>query len=358
MKQGDLVVRKSYGGDVIFKIQQLYASQAQLKGVQFRLAADSPIADLEPISSSHFLQQEQAMEAKAHETVRQLSELHRLRSEAGPMRQLAKRRDQYSYFEMPGKVLHLDGDPLYLRKCMALYRELRIPAEGLYVPEVNMAETVNRLLPQIRPDILVLTGHDGLLKPPVLSPHGHLIPETGSPATVYMNGQDMRSAPRPQRNVPPQPQAEREREAQLLWRNNHAHNLSHYKNSHHFVNAVKAARQFERNRDTLVIVAGACQSHFEALLQAGANYASSPGRVLIHALDPLYIAARIAYTSIKDTVHTLDVIQHTHSGLDGLGGIETRGCHRIGLPRLKMPAVGEAPLPIQAPSQMQMRAQG
>ena len=34
----------------------------------------------------------------------------------------------------------------------------------------------------------------------------------------------------------------------------------------------------------LIIVAGACQSHFEALLQAGANFASSPGSVLIHAL--------------------------------------------------------------------------
>jgi spore coat assembly protein len=55
---------------------------------------------------------------------------------------------------------------------------------------------------------------------------------------------------------------------------------------------------------------------------------------LIHALDPLYIAAKVSFTSIKDTVQMKDVIQHTMSGLEGLGGMETRGSHRMGLPGL------------------------
>src|SRR5690606_23450113 len=102
-----------------------------------------------------------------------------------------------------------------------------------------------------------------------------------------------------------------------------------------FVNAVKIARQYERNRDALAVIAGACQSHFEALLQAGANFASSPARILIHYLDPVYVAAKVAFTSIRDTVNIYSVIRHTVSGLDGLGGIETKGSHRVGLPRLE-----------------------
>lgn len=34
MKQGDLVTRKSYGGDVIFKIQDIKMRQAILRGVE------------------------------------------------------------------------------------------------------------------------------------------------------------------------------------------------------------------------------------------------------------------------------------------------------------------------------------
>jgi len=139
-------------------------------------------------------------------------------------------------------------------------------------------------LPVVKPDIVVITGHDGVLKS------------------------------RPTSDL---------------------YNLTSYKNSKYFVEAIQMARQYERNFDTLTIVAGACQSHFEALLQAGANFASSPGRVLIHALDPVYIAAKASLTSIRDTIQITDVLNHTISGAQGVGGIETRGSYRIGLPKLK-----------------------
>ncbi|WP_039785206.1 sporulation peptidase YabG, partial [Paenibacillus riograndensis] len=80
---------------------------------------------------------------------------------------------------------------------------------------------------------------------------------------------------------------------------------------------------------------GPCQSHFEALLGAGANFASSPGRILIHALDPVYIAAKASFTSIRDSVSLGDVLNNTISGSQGMGGIETRGSFRIGMPRLQ-----------------------
>jgi spore coat assemly protein len=275
MRLGDLVVRKSYGGDVLFKIQELTAQKAQLKGIEYRLLADAPIDDLSAIQGDPF-GIDPAVRLKTAEAMRSIEHYRKHRY---------KETSSQSYFEVPGKVLHLDGDPMYLRKSMNLYHELRVPAEGFYVPEADMSEALARLLPLKQPDILVLTGHDGILK-------DH--------------------------------------------KDSDLHNLMSYKNSHNFVRAVQTAREFERNRDALVIIAGACQSFFEALLQAGANFASSPARVLIHALDPLYIAAKVSFTSIKETVQMLDIIKHTMSGLEGLGGMETRGSYRIGLPGLNM----------------------
>lgn len=281
MKQGDLVVRKSYGGDVMFKIQDFSYQTALLRGVDYRLLADASIADLHPAPEARIAEHEAAMDKRYSEVRTAVAREDHPGKQA---RSSSKGSRSQPYFEVPGKVLHLDGDPNYLRKSMGLYGELRVPAEGLYVPEANMADALVRLLPQVKPDIVVITGHDGILK--------------------ERKDGDMQS-------------------------------LDSYKNSQNFVNAVRAARQYERNRDTLVIIAGACQSHFEALLQAGANYASSPGRVLIHALDPLYIAAKVSFTSIKETVQMQEIMEHTMSGLEGLGGIETRGCYRLGIPRLK-----------------------
>lgn len=287
MKQGELVVRKSYGGDVIFKIAALEASRAVLKGVDFRLLADSPVADLQPVQGTRPLQQHYT-QMKVNESLRELAryriwQREKRQNELGGAEQVP-----HAYFEMPGKVLHLDGDPTYLRKSMALYGEFRVPAEGYFVSEPNMAYALYRLLPQVKPDILVITGHDGLLK--------HI-------------------------------------------KNRNIHDLNSYKNSHNFVNAIHTAREYDRDLDSLTIVAGACQSHFEALLKAGANFASSPARVLIHALDPSCIAIKTAYTSARETVNIVDVIRNTISGFDGVGGVESKGSYRLGLPKLNTPSM-------------------
>ena len=34
------------------------------------------------------------------------------------------------YFEVPGKVLHLDGDGNYMKKSMQLYTQMSVPAHG------------------------------------------------------------------------------------------------------------------------------------------------------------------------------------------------------------------------------------
>lgn len=96
---------------------------------------------------------------------------------------------------------------------------------------------------------------------------------------------------------------------------------------------MKIARTFEKNLDDLIIFAGACQSYYEALLEAGANFASSPRRVLIHAYDPVFVMEKIAYTSIFDPIALKEIIAGTITGFDGIGGLETRGKYRLGVPK-------------------------
>ncbi|GIP01420.1 sporulation peptidase YabG [Paenibacillus lautus] len=288
MNLGDLVVRKSYGGDVTFRVEGMRQNNnIVIKGTEFRLLADAPVDDLVTVPHPTLSERTKQAQIKANESLDRLQKHRQEQSE----RQLASLRNieggqlaDKGYFDVPGKVLHLDGDPQYLKKSLTLYNQLRVPAEGHYINESGMADSLYRLLPRVRPDIVVITGHDGVLK-------------RRQPYDLY--------------------------------------SLDSYKNSHNFVTAIQVARQYERNLDSLIIVAGACQSHFEALLQAGANFASSPGRILIHALDPVYVAAKAAYTSVRDTVNIHDVVHHTISGSQGVGGIETRGSYRIGLPKLQ-----------------------
>ncbi|HLS08112.1 sporulation peptidase YabG, partial [Lentibacillus sp.] len=108
--------------------------------------------------------------------------------------------------------------------------------------------------------------------------------------------------------------------------------LRAYRHSKYFTETVKAIRQKNPRLDDLVIFAGACQSHFESLIRAGANFASSPSRINIHALDPVYIAAKIAYTPFMEKVGVWDALRNTLTGEKGMGGVETRGLLRTGLP--------------------------
>ena len=99
-------------------------------------------------------------------------------------------------------------------------------------------------------------------------------------------------------------------------------NLYNYKNSKYFIETVKEARRYEREHAAeLAIFAGACESYFEALIMAGANFASSPARILIDFLDPLVIAEKIATTDEIDYITIRDVEKRLRDGRRGVGGV-------------------------------------
>jgi len=60
-------------------------------------------------------------------------------------------------------------------------------------------------------------------------------------------------------------------------------------------------------------------------MKSGANFASSPGRILIHCLDPAIVCERVALTSNTKYVIPEQAIRLTQSGSKGIGGIKTKG---------------------------------
>lgn len=261
---------------------------ALLRGINVRLLADAPLDDLELQPAEEVLRYRHTDIQKHSCCIRRIIRRREVERDMLLYRgeELRSRKndnrdglDGEGFFESPGRVLHIDGDEEYLDKCIYTYRQLQIPVQGIYLDETRQASRVKELLQEYTPDILVITGHDGLLR------------EKSS-----------------------------------------YNELDNYRNSKHFVAAIRAARTLRPTHDDLVIFAGACQSHYEALLAAGATYASSPKRVLIHAYDPVFIVERIAYTSISQTIGPADIIKDTITGIEGVGGVEIKGKLRLGYP--------------------------
>lgn len=279
LKKGDIVARLSYECDLLFRVVSIRDNTAELAGEDMRLLADAPVEDLVLISEEErtvYQKEAKALEENSYRLFRQDAKLMKQRSEYEVTSEYAT---SPNYFELRGRVLHIDGDSLYLRKCTDLYEKLGVPVYGVHLHEKEMPEQIESLLQMVQPDIVVITGHDAYLK-------------------TKGDERDLRA----------------------------------YRHTKYFAECVRVARRQTWHRDELIIFAGACQSHFETLIKAGANFASSPDRVNIHALDPVYIAARISLTSFMESIRLTDVLRNTITGEKGLGGIETKGVMRRGMP--------------------------
>lgn len=258
-KIGDLVTRNSYDNDTIFKITQIDSNIAYLKGVNIRLYADSELNDLRLVDADQ-------VSTDDSEFVRELKDFVNL--------------DRSEFFYIPGKVLHVDGDPDYLERCMNFYKKLKVLACGVNLKEDEIFFEIEKYLEEFHPDIVVITGHD-----------------------VYYK------------------------------RSGDINDLLSYKNSKNFVKAIKTIRDYEKSQDKLIIIAGACQSDYEELIKAGANFASSPKRINIHALDPAIIASSIALSDKSKSIDLINIINRTKYKEAGIGGIITNGTMYTGYPR-------------------------
>lgn len=74
---------------------------------------------------------------------------------------------------------------------------------------------------------------------------------------------------------------------------------------------------------------GACQSFFEGIMEAGADFASSPGRILIDFIDPLIVAEKIATTEYYKVVTNYEIAKDIKEGLKGVSGLAAKGKKRV-----------------------------
>ncbi|MFR2534827.1 MAG: sporulation peptidase YabG [Clostridia bacterium] len=281
-KKGDIVGRISYQKDVIFEIKKIIRTSnkqefAILKGITERIEADSPLEDLEHMDKRIVDNKIQVWEDKISNRIQTCLK--------DPMYCLSSTKKSWKWSDgekrsskvvYTGRILHLDGDKRYSEKSMKYYKSLGLTAVVKNIAENKQAFYIKDLLERYQPDILVLTGHDGMIK-----------------KGMAFN------------------------------------DIYNYRNSRHFIQTVTEARSWNTKGRDLAIFAGACQSYYEGIMAAGANFASSPARIMIDFIDPLIVAERIATTDNTKYLTIRDIEEELRDGEEGVSGIGAMGKKKI-----------------------------
>ncbi len=273
IKKGDIVGRISHGKDILFTVERIITQAdgkqiAILKGLIIRIEADADIEDLVLIEKHQVESNMRSLESKLEDRIKRCAKT-KVNKEKIFNRKLLGRSQEEEY----GKILHLDGDKRYSDKSLKYYKKLGLNVIVRNVAENRQEYVVMDLLNRYNPDILVITGHDGMIK----------------------NGTGY-------------------------------NDIYNYRNSRYFINTVKEAKKWvNKTGKDLVIFAGACQSYYEALVAAGANFASSPARVLIDFMDPLVVAEKVATTEDYKYITINDIADELRDGTKGINGIGARG---------------------------------
>lgn len=274
INKGDIVGRISYKKDVIFTVKNIIETRngkiAILRGITKRVEADCQIEDLELIQKEELKRVIKELENSIEKRIQQNK---RKEEDKNYTIGLLTKNNRSREKIITGKILHLDGDKKYSEKSYRYYQKLGLNAIVKNIPEYKQPKVVYNLLEIYNPDILVITGHDGMIK----------------------KGRDY-------------------------------HNVYNYRNSRYFINTVTEARRYDSKYEkNLVIFAGACQSYFEAIISAGANFASSPARILIDFLDPLVVAEKVALTEKYKYITIDDIAKEIRDGKRGISGIGANG---------------------------------
>lgn len=267
IKKGDIVGRISYGKDIAFVVERIIKTHnkrdiAILKGLTIRVQADSTLDDLELMDQEQVEKHVRSLEEKVEKRIKQCE-------------YIKEEKQKFLFREKiivyTGKILHIDGDKKYTEKSNRYYKKIGLNAIVKNVPERRQPFVVKSLLQRYKPDILVVTGHDGMIR-----------------------------------------------------KGTNFNDLYNYRNSKYFIQTVEEARNQDLKKD-LVIFAGACQSYYEGLMLAGANFASSPARILIDFMDPLVVAEKVAITNCNKFVTIRDIEGELRDGQRGVSGIGAHG---------------------------------
>lgn len=208
IKKGDIVARKSHGKDIIFIVKNIVDTNkgkiAILKGLIERIEVDSCIEDLEAVDKQVVNKKLQTLNNKMNSKIIQRKE-NRSDKEyrIGIVSPYISNKEKI----VTGKILHLDGDKKYSEKSYYYYKKLGLNAVVKNIPEYRQPRVVYRLLQTYNPDILVITGHDGMIK----------------------KGRDY-------------------------------HNIYNYRNSKYFIQTVKEARRYDEEKGNHLVIFARCLS--------------------------------------------------------------------------------------------------
>lgn len=222
-KVGDIVARRSYNYDVLFRITDINNGIAELVGISVRIVADAPEYDLKHISKEEADKMISNLERSRHARLnRCYSNMNRKYINMHEKKIMDINPNIYTkdkVLKKPGIILHIDGDSEYAAKSREIYKNMGITAYTYNIAESEQYKQIYPLLQKIRPNILILTGHDAFIR-----------------------------------------------------RRNDIYNIDNYKNSKYYIQGVLEARRYEHNLDNLVIFAGACQSYYEAIITARSKF--------------------------------------------------------------------------------------
>lgn len=254
IKVNDLVVVKIDPKKTVYKVINIDNENAMLKGYICRIKIMEKVSNLLLATKEDIYRSEQIIN-RSYNLV------------------LKERKIRSKQKVIFGTVLHIDGDEEFLNSCLNLYQEMKVHAWGIHLKEKEVKNHISKLLDNVCPNIVVITGHD------------------------FYNGKGEKD-------------------------------LNNYENSKEFIEVLRIIRS-KFNTDSLTVIIGACASHFEALIANGANFASSPARINIHTYDPAVIAIKCATTSCNKIIDFENVLKYIENGRKAYGALETKGNMKI-----------------------------
>lgn len=208
IKKGDIVARKSYEKDILFMVKNIINTPpkkiAILKGLVDRIEVDSDIEDLEIVDKQTVNRKIETFHSKMNSKITETKEKRNTDEyKIGILSQNSRNKEKI----ITGKILHLDGDRKYSQKSYYYYKKLGLNAIVKNIPEYRQPRVIYRLLQKYNPDILVITGHDGMIK----------------------KGRDY-------------------------------NNIYNYRNSKYFIQTVKEARKFDQETSNHLVIFARCLS--------------------------------------------------------------------------------------------------
>ena len=265
IKKGDIVSIKNDVDNIIFYISDIVKKEGNqivyLKGVTLRIETCTNIENIKIVEPYIIEKNVQRFEENINNLTDKIIEIND-----------KKIRKNRSDLKRCGKILHLDGDKKYAIQSSKVYSKFGLNAIVKNIKESRQPAEIRPLLDKYNPDIIILTGHDGMIKK----------------GTSF-------------------------------------NNINNYRNSKYFVKTVIEARKWEQGINKLSIFAGACQSYYEAIMEAGANFASSPARILIDFMDPIVIARKVAITPDGKYITIKEIRDEIRNGERGISGIGSFG---------------------------------